>query len=87
MPTYNVKHKETGETKEFRMSIKDYEQWRIDNPDWDKDWTAGVASMGEVGDWRAKMKKTHPGWADVMGQVKKHPNYGSCPKSKDGYQW
>ena len=52
MPTYNVKHKETGETKEFRMSIKDYEQWRIDNPDWDKDWTAGVASMGEVGDWR-----------------------------------
>ena len=87
MPTYNVKHKETGETKEFRMTIEDYEQWRIDNPDWDKDWTAGVASMGEVGDWRDKMKKTHPGWADVMGQVKKHPNYGSCPKSKDGYQW
>tara|TARA_R100000353_G_scaffold18456_1_gene17038 strand:- start:1939 stop:2103 length:165 start_codon:yes stop_codon:yes gene_type:complete len=48
MPTYNVKHKETGETKEFRMTIKDYEQWRIDNPDWDKDWTAGVASMGEL---------------------------------------
>ena len=24
---------------------------------------------------------------DVMSQVKKHPNYGSCPKSKDGYQW
>ena len=87
MPTYNVKHKETGETKEFRMTIKDYEQWRIDNPDWDKDWMAGVASMGEVGDWRDKMKKTHPGWADVMGQVKKNPNYGSCPKSKDGYQW
>jgi len=57
MPTYNVKHKETGETKEFRMTIKDYEQWRIDNPDWDKDWTAGVASMGEVGDWRDKMRK------------------------------
>ena len=87
MPTYNVKHKETGETKEFRMTIQDYEQWRIDNPDWDKDWTAGVANMGEVGDWRDKMKKTHPGWADVMGQVKKNPNYGSCPKSKEGYQW
>ena len=24
MPTYNVKHKETGETKEFRMTIQDY---------------------------------------------------------------
>ena len=66
MPTYNVKHKETGETKEFRMTIKDYEQWRIDNPDWDKDWMAGVASVGEVGDWRDKMRKTHPGWTDIM---------------------
>ena len=87
MPTYNVKHKETGETKEFRMTMKEYEQWRIDNPDWDKDWQAGVAGMGEVGDWRDKMKKTHPGWTDVMNQVKKHKSFGSCPRSKDGYQW
>jgi len=87
MPTYPVKNLKTEEKKELSMTMKEYEQWRKDNPDWDRDWNAGVASMGEVGDWRDKMKKTHPGWADVMGQVKKHPNYGSCPKSKDGYQW
>ena len=30
MPTYPVKHKETGETKELIMSMKDYDQWRKD---------------------------------------------------------
>ena len=66
MPTYNVKHRETGEEKEFRMTMAEYDQWRKDNPDWDKDWQAGVASAGEVGEWRDKMATTHPGWADIM---------------------
>ena len=50
MPTYPVKHKETGETKELSMTMKEYEQWRKDNPDWDKDWSQGCAGSGEVGD-------------------------------------
>jgi hypothetical protein len=73
MPTYPVKHKETGETQELYMSMKEYEQWKIDNPDWDKDWSAGVAGVGEVGDWRNKMNKTHPGWGDIMSKVSKVP--------------
>ena len=43
MPTYNVKNLKTGETKEFRMTMKEYCQWKEDNPDWDKDWSAGIA--------------------------------------------
>ena len=54
MPTYPLKHKETGETKELVMSMKQYEEWRKDNPDWDKDWSKGVAGVGEVGEWRDK---------------------------------
>ena len=74
MPTYPLKHKETGETKELSMTMKEYEQWRKDNPDWDKDWSKGVAGVGEVGDWRDKMTKTHPGWADIMkNKVQKQP--------------
>ena len=46
--------------------MKEYDQWRKDNPDWDKDWQAGVAAAGEVGEWRDKMSKTHPGWTDIM---------------------
>ena len=66
MPTYPVKNLKTEEKKELSMTMKEYEQWRKDNPDWDKDWQAGVAAAGEVGEWRDKMATTHPGWADIM---------------------
>ena len=87
MPTYPLKNLKTGEEKELMMSMKAYDEWREENPDWDKDWSKGCASAGEVGDWRDKMSKTHPGWKDVMGQVKKNKSFGSSPRAKDGYQW
>jgi len=87
MPTYPVKNLKTGEEKELMMSMKAYDEWREENPDWDKDWSKGCASAGEVGDWRDKMSKTHPGWKDVMGQVKKNKSFGSSPRAKQGYQW
>jgi hypothetical protein len=73
MPTYPVKHKETGETKELSMTMLEYGQWRDENEDWDKDWSAGVAGVGEVGDWQSKLKKSHPGWNDVLHRAKKMP--------------
>ena len=45
MPTYNVKNLKSGEKKVFRMSMVEYDQWRKDNPDWDKDWQAGVGGV------------------------------------------
>ena len=66
MPTYPVKNKETGETKVLNLTMKAYTEWREENPDWDKDWSKGCASAGEVGEWRDKMASTHPGWVDVM---------------------
>jgi len=87
MPTYPVKNLKTGETKELNLTMANYDQWRKDNPDWDKDWQAGVAGSGEVGDWRDKMSKTHPGWKDVMGQVKKHQGWNKFGDSNRGYQW
>ncbi len=74
MPTYPVIHKETKETQELYMTMVEYDQWRKDNPDWDKDWSQGCAGVGEVGDWRDKMSKTHPGWSDIMkNKVSKAP--------------
>ena len=66
MPTYPVINLKTKEKKELFMTMDEYDQWKKDNPDWDKDWQAGVASAGEVGEWRDKMASTHPGWADIM---------------------
>ena len=73
MPTYPVKHKETGETKELSMSMVEYSEWRKENPDWDKDWQAGVAGVGEVGEVYDKLIKTHPGWNDVLHKASKAP--------------
>ena len=56
MPTYPVINKQTGDKQELYMTMAEYDQWRKDNPEWDKDWSAGVASaVSEVGDWRNKV--------------------------------
>ena len=73
MPTYPVINLKTKEKKEISMPMLDYEEWRKDNPDWDKDWMAGVAACQEVGDFRDKMKRTHPGWNDVLHKASKAP--------------
>ena len=73
MPTYPVKNLKTGETQELSMTMTEYTQWRKDNPDWDKDWSQGCAAAQEVGDWKNKMGKTHPGWSDIMSRASKVP--------------
>ena len=73
MPTYPVINRDTGETKELIMSVADYEQWRKDNPEWDKDWSQGCASVGEVGEWKDKLIQKHPGWNDVLTKASQAP--------------
>jgi hypothetical protein len=76
MPIYPVKHSTTGEKQELNLSLSSYEQWRKDNPDWDKDWSAGVAGLGEVGDWR---NKTDGGWNEVLQKVSQVPGSNVKP--------
>lgn len=68
MATYPVINKVTGEQKQVSMSVHDWDQWKTDNPDWDRDWSdpSTLPGTGEVGDFRDKMAKTHPGWKDIM---------------------
>ena len=73
MPTYPVINKKTGEKKELSMNMIKYEEWRKDNPEWDKDWQAGVAGVGEVGDWQQKLVNKNPGWNEVLRKASKAP--------------
>ena len=41
MPTYPLKNLKTGETKTLSMTMQKYDQWKKDNPDWDRDWSQG----------------------------------------------
>ena len=79
MPTYPVKHKETGETKELSMTMLEYGQWRDENKDWDKDWSQGCAGIGEVGEWKDKLIKSKPGWNDVLLNASKAPKSNVKP--------
>ena len=73
MPTYPVVNKETGEKKELSMSMVAYDEWRKENPDWDKDWSEGCAGLGEVGEWKDKLITRNPGWNDVLYKASKSP--------------
>ena len=73
MPIYPVKNYSTGEEKELVMTMKEYEEWRKENPEWDKDWSKGCASLGEVGDWRNKLVSKKPGWNDVLHKASQAP--------------
>ena len=68
MPTYSVINKVTGEKKEFTMTMTEYTKWREENPDWDKDWQAGVA-----GTTYGKPKQSD-GFKEVMSKIQsEHP--------------
>ena len=71
MPVYPVKNSKTGEQKELMMSISEYDTWRKDNPDWDKDWSQGapgtVSGTGDV------YSRTDGGWNEVLSKVAQVP--------------
>ena len=71
MPTYPIKNNQTGEEKELIMSMKEYDQRRKDNPEWDKDWSKGsggvVSAVGDV------YSRTDGGWNEVLSRVSEMP--------------
>ena len=78
MPTYPLKNLKTGETKEIIMSMKEYDQWRKDNPDWDKDWSKGAA--GTVSGTGDAYSRCDGGWNEVLSKVAQVPGYKVKPQ-------
>ena len=75
MATYPVRNKETGETKEVIMSVHDWDKWKEDNPDWSRDFSdpSTCPGVGEVGEWKDKLRKSKPGWNEVLERAGKMP--------------
>ena len=75
MATYPVIHKETGEQKEVKLSIHDWDQWLDDNPQWHRDWSVkeggNIVSDMVLGDWKSRLTSKHPGWKQVLDNTKK----------------
>ena len=73
MAIYPIINKETSETKVIEMSVHDITEWYKDNPEWQRDWSQGCATPGEVGEWKDKLVARNPGWNDVLGVAAKAP--------------
>ena len=75
MATYPVVNSKTGEQKEVIMSVHDWSKWCDDNPDWKRDYSdpSTMPGGGDVGEWRDTLRKTKPGWNDVLRKAQKAP--------------
>ena len=75
MATYPVVNTKTGEQKEVKMSVNDWDQWTEDNPDWSRDYSdpSTMPGVGEVGEWKNKLVRRKPGWNEVLERVQKYP--------------
>ena len=75
MATYPVVNKTTGEQKEVVMSIHDWDQWKTDNPDWDRDYSdpstvqaweklesGKTNSPTNIQSWNEILKKSEKSW-------------------------
>lgn len=73
MATYPVFNKVTGEKKEVILSVHDWDAWKKENPNWDRDWSdpSTCPSATEVGEWRDKLVNKHPGWNQVLENASK----------------
>ena len=81
MALYDVINKETGETKQIKVSVHDIDQWYADNPDWQRDWSHGCAGTAETGEWKTKLANKHSGWKHILDKVKNTPK----SRAKDLY--
>ena len=75
MATYPVVNTKTGEQKEVVMSVHDWSQWSEDNPDWSRDYSdpSTMPGIGEVGEWKDKLRKSKPGWNEVLDRAGRMP--------------
>ena len=80
MPTYPVINLKTKEKKELSMTMKEYGEWKDANPDWDKDWQAGVASSQEVFAWKGEAASS--GWNEVLDRASRQPG-ATVRKNRD----
>jgi thymidylate synthase len=75
LATYPIINKQTGEQKEVTLSVHDWDNWKNENPEWERDWSdpSTCPSSGEIGEVYDKLKKSHPGWNDVLHKASKAP--------------
>ena len=68
------------ETKTLSMTMKEYCDWKDENPDWDKDWSKGCAGIDTEFRWTGEAKSS--GWNEVLDRASKQPG-ATVRKNRD----
>ena len=87
MATYPVRNKETGEEKEVIMSVHDWDQWKTDNPDWERFFTpenSPALGLETIGDWKDKLVNKNPGWGEILKKSEKSGGISARLAKKSG---
>ena len=62
------------------MTMAAYDQWKKDNPDWDRDWSEGCASQSTEFKWTGEAKSS--GWNEVLDRASRQPG-ANVRKNRD----
>lgn len=76
MPTYTMKHKQTGEIKEMILSLSEREAL-LDRGEWEQMLATPKMVTGVVG----TLKQAGDGWKDLLGEIKKGSGRGNTIKN------
>lgn len=70
MPNYDFKHNESGETQSVFLRISQYDDWRKDNPDWERYYPQGSVPA-IVSGTKSALTMAGAGWQEHLGNIKK----------------
>jgi hypothetical protein len=75
LATYPIINTVTGEQKEISISVHEWEQWKKDNSEWIRDWSdpSTCPASAEIGEWKDKLVKKHPGWNEILDKASRAP--------------
>ena len=68
MPNYDFKHKETGEIKEITLSVSKYDEWKANNPDWER-YHSTAPSL--VSGSKSALTMAGKDWQSHLSEIKK----------------
>ena len=70
MPQYDFKNTETGEVKVWTLKIAEYDQWKNDNPEWERYFPASSAPK-IVSGGKSTMRIAGKDWENHLSNIKK----------------
>lgn len=68
MPNYEFKHNATGEVKEIYLSIAQYDDWKANNPDWER---YHSSAPGLVSQAKSTLSMAGKDWESHLTNIKK----------------